>query len=57
MAQWVPPVMQEMWVQSPGGEDLLEEGMVTYSSVLIWRIPWAEEPGEESEATERACML
>ena len=53
MAQWVPPAMQEMWVQSPGGEDLLEEGMVTYSSVLIWRIPWAEEP----EATERVCML
>ena len=23
----------------------LEEGMVTHSSILAWRIPWAEEPG------------
>ena len=23
----------------------LEEGMVTHSSVLSWRIPWTEEPG------------
>ena len=59
VAQWVknPPAMQEMWVQSPGGEDLLEEGMETHSSVLVWRIPWAEEPREESEVTEQACML
>ena len=26
--------------RSPG-----EEGMVTHSSVLAWRIPWTEEPG------------
>ena len=26
---------QEMWVQSLGWEDLLEEGMATYSSVLV----------------------
>ena len=25
--------------------DLLEEGMATHSSILAWRIPWAEEPG------------
>ena len=37
--------MQESWVGSLGGEDLLEKGMVTYSSILIWRIPWTEEPG------------
>ena len=36
---------QETWVQSLGGEDPLEEGMATHSSVLPWRIPWAEEPG------------
>ena len=23
----------------------LEEGMATHSSILAWRIPWAEEPG------------
>ena len=32
-------------VRSLGGEDPLEEGMVTHSSVLAWRIPWIEEPG------------
>ena len=31
-------------VQSLGWEDSLEEGMVTHSSVLAWRIPWTEEP-------------
>ena len=28
-----------------GQEDPLEEGMATHSSILIWRIPWTEEPG------------
>ena len=32
-------------VQSLGWEDLLEKGMATHSSILTWRIPWAEEPG------------
>ena len=26
-------------------EYLLERGMATHSSILAWRIPWAEEPG------------
>ena len=29
----------------PGFGRSLEEGMVTHSSVLVWRIPWTEEPG------------
>ena len=31
----------------PGGcrEDPLEKGMAAHSSILAWRIPWAEEPG------------
>ena len=33
-----------MRVQSLGGEDSLEEGMATHSSILVWRIPWTEEP-------------
>ena len=35
------PEMQEMqiWVQSLGWEDPLEEDMTTHSSVLAWRIP------------------
>ena len=36
---------QEMWVQSLGWEDPLEEEMATHSSILAWRIPWTEEPG------------
>ena len=39
------PAVQETWVQSPGGEDTLEKGMATHSSILAWRIPWTEEPG------------
>ena len=48
MAQIVrnPPAMQETQVPSPGQEDPLENGMATDSSVLVWRIPWTEEPGE-----------
>ena len=40
-----PLAMQESWAQSLGWEDPLEEGMVTHSSILAWRIPWTEEPG------------
>ena len=39
------PAMQETWVQSLGGEDLLERGTATHSSILAQRIPWTEEPG------------
>ena len=39
------PAMKETWVQPLGGEDPLEEGMATHSSILAWRIPWTEEPG------------
>ena len=40
-----PPAMQEMQVRSLGGEDPLEEGMATHSSILAWRIQGTEEPG------------
>ena len=40
-----PNAGDEMWVQSLGGEDPLEEGMATHSSILAWRIPRTEEPG------------
>ena len=33
------PAMQETWDWSLGQEDPLEEGMVTHSSILAWRIP------------------
>ena len=51
--------MQEMWVQSLDQEDPLEEETATHSSILVWRIPWTEEPGrlqsmghKESDTTE-----
>ena len=32
-------------VPSLGQEDPPEKGMATHSSILIWRMPWTEEPG------------
>ena len=45
------PAVQETWVCFLGQEDPLEKGMATHSSILAWRIPWAEEPqyGEKEE--------
>ena len=37
--------MKETWVQSLGQEDLLEKGMATHSGILVWEIPWIEDPG------------
>ena len=47
MAQAVKnlPVMQETLVPFLGGEDPLEKGMTTHSSILAWTIPGTEEPG------------
>ncbi|KAM7237102.1 hypothetical protein CapIbe_011346, partial [Capra ibex] len=36
----------ETQARSLGQEYVLEKEMTTYSSILAWRIPWAEEPGE-----------
>ena len=38
-----PLAMQETWVPFLGWEDPLEEGMVTYTSILAWRIPMDRE--------------
>ena len=40
------PVMKETGVRSLGREDPLEKKMATHTSILAWRIPWTEEPGE-----------
>ena len=40
-----PPAMQETQVQSLGREDLPPKGTATHSGILVWRIPWTEEPG------------
>ena len=52
------PAMQETQVQFLFRQDPLKKEMATHSSILVWRIPWAEEPGglqsmgsQESETT------
>ena len=37
--------MQETRVQSLGQEEPLEMEMATQSSILVWEVPWTEEPG------------
>ena len=45
MAQTVKrlPAMPETRVRSLGQENPLEKEMATYSSILAWEMPWAEE--------------
>ena len=47
MAQMVKnlPAVWETQVRSLDWEDPQEKGMVNHSSILAWRIAWAEEPG------------
>ena len=44
MAQTVKnlPAVQETQLCSLGQEDPLEEELATHSSILAWKIPWAE---------------
>ena len=49
--------LQETWVWSLGREDPLAEGMATHSRILVWRIPWTEEPGRlQSIALNRVWL-
>ena len=58
MAQLVRnlPAMWETWVRSLGWEDPLEEGKVTHSSALAWRIPCSPWGHRESDMTERLSL-
>ena len=39
----------------PESRRSLEKGMETHSSILVWRIPWTEEPGNlQSMGLQRA---
>ena len=40
------PTTRETQVQSLGWEDPLEKEMATQSSIIVWEIPWTEEPGD-----------
>ena len=35
---------QEVYAQSLGWEDPLEEELATHFHILVWKIPWTEEP-------------
>ena len=48
------PARQETWVQSLGGEDPLENGIETHSSIL--EIPCPEEPGGIAESDTTKCL-
>ena len=49
------PPTQEIWVGSLGREFPLEKEMATHYSILVWKIPWAEELGRvESMGSQRA---
>ena len=39
------PAKQETGVQSVGWEDPLEKEMATHFCILVWKIPWTDEPG------------
>ena len=39
------PTVQGIRVLSLGQEDPLKKAMATHSSILVWKIPWTEEPG------------
>ena len=50
----------EIWVQSLSWEDPVEWEKATYSRILVWKIPWTEEPcelqplgGKDLNTTER----
>ena len=49
----------EMWLQYLGLEVALEEEeMATHFSILVWRIPWTEEPsGLQSMASQSWTRL
>ena len=57
--------MQEMSVWLLGRKDPLEKEMATHSNILVWKIPWTEEPDglyspwslKKSEMTEHAFMV
>ena len=53
-----------MQVRSLGWEEPLKKEMATHSSIVAWKIPWTEEPGnlqsmglKEQDTTEHnTCM-
>ena len=61
MAQWVKNLSamqtEETWVPSLGQEDPLEEGIAVYSSILVWRITWMENPMDREACWARGHRI
>ena len=49
--------IRETWVRSLGWEEPLEKEMATHPSILVWRIPWTEQPCYEAAVPESASPL
>ena len=47
---------QGTWVHSLGQEDPWEKEMGTHSGILIWKVPWTEEPGGHKRARHNLVM-
>ena len=52
-----PPARQEVLVQSLGQKDPLEKEMATHSSILAWRIPRTEKPGDRVRQSQAVNYL
>ena len=50
------PAIQETRDQSLGQDDALEKGMATHCSILAWRIPRTEEPGDTPQGCKELDM-
>ena len=52
------PALWEIWALSLAGEDPLEKGMATHSSILAWETPHTEKPGglQSMDMTERLTL-
>ena len=46
----------ETKILSFGGEDPVEDGTATLSSILAWEIPWAEPGGIQSSGSRRVSQ-
>ena len=40
-----------------GGEDPLEKKIATHSRILVWEIPWIEEPGGPQSMGSQKCLV
>ena len=52
------PAMQETRVWYLGWKDIREKEIATHSSILVWEIPWPEEPsGLQSMGLQELDMI